>query len=81
MTWEEYCIKKKIDSEAFRKSEPERWIEWKNLFEQMHPTSFTDQKKFLINDTRRKYLLKEEVKKEETVVKKQGPTIKIPPRK
>jgi hypothetical protein len=58
MTWEEYCQKKKIDSESFRKHEPERWEEWKNMFEQIHPDSFTDQKKFLINDVRRKYLLK-----------------------
>jgi hypothetical protein len=55
MTFEEYCIKKKINSEAFLKEEPERWKEWKFLFEQMHPNSFTEQKKFLINDVRRKY--------------------------
>lgn len=63
MTWEEYCKKKKIDSDRFRTAEPERWKEWKNLFEQIHPNSFTEQKKFLINDIRRKYHLKmEEVK-------------------
>jgi len=55
MTFEEYCAKKKINSEAFLKEEPERWKEWKFLFEQMHPNSFTEQKKFLINDVRRKY--------------------------
>ncbi len=57
MTFEEYCIKKKINSTAFRTHEPERWQEWKLQFEQMHPNSFTEQKKFLINETRRKYLL------------------------
>lgn len=57
MTFEEYCIKKKINSEAFRAQEPERWLEWKLQFEQMHPNSFTEQKKFLINETRRTYLL------------------------
>lgn len=91
MTWEEYLIKKKINSASFKKNEPERWEEWRILFEQIHPSSFTDQKKFLINETRRKYLLKveekpveekkEEVKKTDTPVKKTGPTIKIPPRK
>ncbi|MBX9853491.1 MAG: hypothetical protein K2X86_17235 [Cytophagaceae bacterium] len=81
MTWEEYCIKKKIDSEAFRKSEPAKWEELKTIFEQVHPNSFTEQKKFLINDIRRKYHLKEENKKEEPVKKSAGPAIKIPPKK
>lgn len=81
MTWEEYCIKKKIDSEAFKKSEPEKWQELKNIFEQVHPNSFTEQKKFLINDIRRNYHLKEEAKSEEAPKKPAGPSIKIPPRK
>jgi len=58
MTWEEYCLKKKIDSEAFKKAEPQYWAELKNIFDQVHPNSFTEQKKFMINDIRRKYLLK-----------------------
>jgi len=57
MTWEEYCIKKKINSEAFKLAEPERWSSLKNIFEQVHPNSFTEQKKFIINDIRRRYLL------------------------
>jgi hypothetical protein len=59
MTFEEYCIKKKIDSVAFLAQEPSRWQQWKEEFEQMHPNSFTEQKKFLINETRRKYLLQD----------------------
>jgi len=55
MTFEEYCIKKKINSEAFQQQEPDRWMEWKQLFELMHPNSFTEQKKFLINEVRRRY--------------------------
>ena len=55
MTWEEYCIKKKINSDAFRQAEPKRWEELKNIFEQIHPNSFTEQKKFIINDIRRLY--------------------------
>jgi hypothetical protein len=57
MTWEEYCIKKKINSELFRQAEPQRWTELKNIFEQVHPNSFTEQKKFIINDLRRLYKL------------------------
>lgn len=55
MTWEEYCIKKKINSELFRQAEPLRWAELKAIFEQVHPNSFTEQKKFIINDLRRLY--------------------------
>jgi len=29
----------------------------KSVFEQLHPSSFTEQKRFLINDLRRQYLL------------------------
>lgn len=55
MTFEEYLITKKIDATQFKKSEPQRFDEWKYLFAQMHAESFTAQKKFLINPTRRKY--------------------------
>jgi hypothetical protein len=57
MTFSEYCIKKKINEEAFRQAEPQRWQEWSSIFAQMHPNSFTEQKKFLINEVRRRYLL------------------------
>jgi hypothetical protein len=56
-TFEEYLGSKKIDSKRFREAEPERWQAWKALFEQVHPSSFTQQKLFLINETRRKYRL------------------------
>ncbi|MFN3487507.1 MAG: hypothetical protein ACK4YV_00155 [Emticicia sp.] len=55
MIFEEYLITKKIDATEFQKSEPQRFDEWKYLFAQMHAESFTAQKKFLINSTRRKY--------------------------
>jgi len=80
MKWEEYCISKKIDSEAFRLKETERWTELKTIFEQVHPNSFTEQKKFLINDIRRKYRLKEETKTEQEK-KTTQPMIRIPPKK
>lgn len=55
--FEEYLASKKIDSEAFRKAEPDLWKNWKSEFEQIHPTSFTMQKLNLINAIRRKYHL------------------------
>jgi hypothetical protein len=56
--FENYLLSKKIAADAFQKAEPERFEEWKSIFEQMHPESFTAQKKFLINPVRRKYPLK-----------------------
>ncbi|AEI49243.1 hypothetical protein [Runella slithyformis] len=58
MSFEEYLITKKIDIKAFRQHEAERFQEWAALYAQVHPESFTAQKKFLLNDVRRKYLLK-----------------------
>lgn len=57
MTFEEYLVSKKIDVHKFQVAEPERFEEWKYLFVEMHAESFTAHKKFLINPTRRKYLL------------------------
>jgi len=57
MTFEEYLISKKIDSSAFKMSEPVVWEKFKLLFDQMHPNSFTMQKLNLINGIRRKYTL------------------------
>lgn len=53
--FENYLSVKKIDSESFKKAEPELWEKWKVLFEQIHPESFTAQKLFLINAVRRRY--------------------------
>jgi hypothetical protein len=61
MTFEEYLVKKKIDSVAFKLAEPAQWQEWSVLFESMSEASFTAQKLYLINPTRRKYLLKEDL--------------------
>jgi len=58
MNFETYLISKKIDSVAFKLSEPELWLEWSQLSEQMSEISFTSQKLYLINPIRRKYLLK-----------------------
>lgn len=58
---------KKIDPTAFAKAEMELFMEWKNLYDQVHPNSFTQQKLFLINKVRRQFPLPEEAEK---VVKK-----------
>ena len=58
MDFEEYLTQKKIDGNQFRLRDEERYDEWKREFDQMSPASFTVQKKFLLNDIRRKYLVR-----------------------
>lgn len=59
LSFEDYLISKKIDITLFQKEEPAMVAEWEAMFKKVHPDSFTLQKKFLLNPTRRKYLLKE----------------------
>ena len=58
MEFENYLTHKKIDARLFRQLEPDRYAEWEREFAQMNPVSFTGQKKFLLNDIRRKYLVR-----------------------
>jgi hypothetical protein len=58
MALEDYLLAKKIDPVLFRAGEPARWAELEASFEGVHPNSFTAQKKFLLNDLRRRYLLR-----------------------
>lgn len=58
MTFSEYLISKNIDEKSFSSQDNSTFLAWKNLFEQVSPSSFTDQKKFKINPVRRKHLLK-----------------------
>ncbi len=77
MTFEEYCVKKKIDSARFQADDPGQWEELAVIFEQVSENSFTQQKKFLINDLRRKYLLTEtEASKQVTTQVAKSPGIK-----
>jgi hypothetical protein len=62
MTFEEYLLTKKIDPKKFSGAEQERFEEWRCLFEQMHPKSFTEQKLYLINKIRRRYTFVDEPK-------------------
>lgn len=55
MEFEEYLKQKKIDAVAFASQDKARFEEWQEQFKTMHPDSFTSQKKFLINDIRRRY--------------------------
>ncbi|MBC7893743.1 MAG: hypothetical protein H7Y12_16105 [Sphingobacteriaceae bacterium] len=61
MSFEEFLVQKKIDGPAFQRAEPARYAEWAVLFPQLHPESFTAQKKFLINDVRRRYRIRQVV--------------------
>jgi hypothetical protein len=65
-SFEDYLASKKIDSDAFKRSEPQVWNAWKKEFEQVHPNSFTVQKLNLINPVRRKYLLQPTLEPKET---------------
>jgi hypothetical protein len=55
MTFPDYLTQKNIDAAAFERAEPALYAEWQRLFDQVHPESFTLQKKFFINDVRRRY--------------------------
>ncbi|MEZ0539572.1 hypothetical protein [Fibrella arboris] len=58
MTFIEYLASKKIDAAKFAAADPAMYTQWAALFAEMHPESFTVQKKFILNPTRRKYLLR-----------------------
>ncbi len=77
MEFEEYLKGKKIDPDKFKKGEPTRFEEFNRLFDQVHPDSFTQQKLFLINSTRRKYTLADvELDKKPAATKPMRPKMK-----
>lgn len=57
MDFHEYCRSKKIDYHNFKLTEPLLFKEYKELFEQISPKSFTQQKLFHINAIRKRHLL------------------------
>ena len=63
MTFEEYCFKKKISVDNFKASDPGLFHELTTYFIQVHPESFTQQKKFLINPLRRLYPMSNKIDK------------------
>lgn len=77
MEFEDYLKSKKIDPTTFKGSSPDIYTEWKQLFEQVHPESFTQQKLFLINKVRRANPFTEKVvEKKPSAVKAMRPKIK-----
>ncbi|MEP1034639.1 hypothetical protein [Ekhidna sp.] len=61
MKFDEYLAVKKINPAKFKEAEPLQYEEFNQIFSQVHPDSFTQQKLFLINKIRRNYKLLEEV--------------------
>lgn len=57
LTFSQYLQQKKINAEAFRRNEREKYDELDRDFAEMHPDSFTAHYLFLINPLRRKYLM------------------------
>jgi hypothetical protein len=57
MQFNDYLALKKIDGRQFQAVDPSLYYEWKSLFDQVHPDSFTTLKKFLLNNVRRKHHL------------------------
>ena len=57
LSFSAYLLQKKINEVTFFASEKVIFMDWKSLFDQIHPDSFTLQKKFHINKIRRKFPL------------------------
>jgi hypothetical protein len=55
MSFRAYLDAKNIDYELFIANAPAELAQMELLFEQLHSDSFTMQKKFLINDWRKKF--------------------------
>jgi hypothetical protein len=62
MTFDDYLISKKIDRNLFENLDSNLFRTWENNFNLMHPLSFTEQNKFIINKLRRKYSNNEVIK-------------------
>jgi hypothetical protein len=60
MEFSEYLIQKNICSSSFSAGELALYQSWSEAFSLQHPSSFTEQNKFIINKIRRKYPLKKE---------------------
>ncbi|TBH73072.1 hypothetical protein EWU20_06775 [Aquirufa antheringensis] len=60
MEFSEYLTQKNICSSTFSAAEPVLFSSWSTAFALLHPASFTEQNKFIINKIRRKYPVKKE---------------------
>jgi len=77
MIFTEYLEGKKIDPDLFKEQEPMLYRQWEEIFSQLLPDSFTQQKLYLINPLRRRFPYQPIAKKAEPV-KKVGMKPKIP---
>lgn len=77
MEFEEYLKNKKIDPKKFKKGLPEQFEEWNSIFQKVHPESFTQQKLFLLNNLRRRYIF-EELKEDKKITAARSVKPKIP---
>ena len=81
MNFIEYLKSKKIDPEKFKLAQQDQFVEWLELYNQLHPNSFTQQKLFLINNLRRKYTYEESKEQEQRPTTKMvKPKIKLKPK-
>lgn len=77
MTFKEYLESKKIDPKLLFEGDQDLFNEWKRIFKEVSPKSFTQQKLFIINKTRRKFPLQEKETNDTTEVKKAPLKVKI----
>ncbi len=60
MEFKDYLAQKNICSTSFSAADPVLFQTWSTTYNLLHPNSFTEQNKFIINKIRRKYPLKKE---------------------
>ena len=70
MEFDDFLKGKKIDPEKFKLSENDRYSEWKRIYDEVHPESFTQQKLFLLNKIRRAYHFKENQEEKKPIAPK-----------
>ncbi|WP_345165826.1 hypothetical protein [Nibribacter koreensis] len=57
MTFTEFLVKRRIDEAAFAAGDAGRYAQWQTLYAQMHPNSFYNSVKMVLNDVRRRFHL------------------------
>ncbi len=70
MTFEEFFLKKKVDMEVLKLSNPDLYEEFRTHYAEMGGKSFDHSKKFLFNKLRHLYPLKGVTKPENQAVEK-----------
>lgn len=57
--FEDFLVKKRIDSNAFRSSYEEEWLKFRSEFDRSGEASFDARKKFMLNNLRLQFPLEE----------------------